>query len=272
MINQTSDNLKSDNNEEDVFTDGKFAADSGFHSKVNIKMLADDEIDAYLVDPQMRSQDPRLDHSGRYIVRDQKERKRRNTRKKKFIPDGFFFDADLKFCTCPAGKKLYRSGYRLKVGNFEATKFKAPKSACSTCDLRSQCLRYPERTEIRQVAYFHGRSPKAPETFISRMKRKIDTAVGQMIYSKRIAIAEPPFAQITIEENTINIKFGINGTGKSTISKAIQLQCSNEKQLKGLTPFKYLEENPDNIIPSVDGIENIKSVAVFNESYIFHLI
>ena len=140
----------------------------------------------------MRSRDPRFDHSGRYKIRDQKERKRKNSRNKKFIPDDFIFDADLKFCTCPAGKKLYRSGYRLKVG----IKFKPPKSACITCDLRSQCLRYPERTKIRQVAYFHGRSPKAPETYISRMKRKIDTAVGQMIYSKRIATVEPPFAQI----------------------------------------------------------------------------
>ena len=93
-------------------------------------------------------------------------------------------------------KLAITSGYRLKVGNHEATKFKAPKSACTNCDLRSQCLRYPDRTEIRQVAYFHARSPKSPETNINRMKRKIDTAVGQMIYSKRIATAEPPFAQI----------------------------------------------------------------------------
>ncbi len=196
MIDQTRENLAISNTKEDVFTNGKLTADSGFHSEANMKMLCDNEIDAYVADPRMRSRDPRFDHSGRYKVRDQKERKRRTPRRKKFTPDDFNFDADLKSCTCPAGKKLYRSGYRLKVGSYEATKFKAPKSACTGCDLRSQCLRYPERTAIRQVAYFHGRSPKAPETYISRMKRKIDTAVGQMIYSKRIATAEPPFAQI----------------------------------------------------------------------------
>jgi transposase len=197
MIDQTRENLPAATKaKEDVFTDGKLTADSGFHSEQNMKMLADNEIDAYVADPQMRRRDPRFDHSGRYKIQAQKERKRRNPRDKKFTPDDFTFDADLKFCTCPAGKKLYRSWYLLRGCDHEATKFKTPKSACSTCDLRSQCLRYPERTEIRQVAYFHGRFPKAPETCINRMKRKIDTAVGQMIYSKRIATAEPPFAQI----------------------------------------------------------------------------
>ena len=196
MIDQTRENLKATSNKEDAFADGKLTADSGFHSEKNMKMLADSSIDAYVADPKMRSRDPRFDHSGRYKLQDQKERKKRNTQNRKFTPDDFTFDSDFKFCTCPAGKKLYRSGYRMKVGSYEATKFKAPKSACSGCDLRSQCLRHPERTDIRQVAYFHGRSQKAPETYMSKMKRKIDTAVGQMIYSKRIATAEPPFAQI----------------------------------------------------------------------------
>ena len=90
-------------------------------------MLADNEIDAYVADPQMRRRDPRFDHSGRYKIQAQKECKSRNSRDKKFTPDDFTFDADLKFCTYSAGKKLYRSGYRLRVGSYEATKFKAPK-------------------------------------------------------------------------------------------------------------------------------------------------
>lgn len=196
MIRQTMGNLQAVSGEEDVFAESKLTADSGFHSEKNMKMLADNEIDAYIADPHMRRRDPRFDHSGRYKIRDQKERKRRKSGDIKFIPDDFIFDPDLKFCLCPAGKKLYRSGYRLKIGNYEATKFKAPKTACLPCQLRSQCLRTPERTEIRQVAYFHGRSPRAPETYINKMKRKIDSTMGQLIYRGRIATAEPPFAQI----------------------------------------------------------------------------
>lgn len=196
MLDQTKENLQTVSSEEDVFTEGKLTADSGFHSEKNMEMLAEKQIDAYVADPQMRSRDPRFDHSGRYKERDQKERKKRTPGKKKFSTEDFIFDPDLKFCQCPAGKRLYLSGTRMKVKDFEATKFKGPKSACVPCHLRSQCLRYPDRTEIRQVAYFHGRHPKAPETYINRMKRKIDSTLGQLIYSKRIATAEPPFAQI----------------------------------------------------------------------------
>lgn len=53
-------------------------------------------------------------------------------------------------------------------------------------------------------------------------------------------------ADVHIEEATLNIKFGINGTGKSTISNAIKLKCSDESRLQELTPFKFQENNPDN--------------------------
>jgi transposase len=193
MIDQTRENL---NDKQDVFSKAKLTADSGFHSEKNMEMLSQEQIDGYVADPKMRSRDPRFDHSGRYKIKAQKERRKRIGKIKKFTPDDFTFDPDLKFCKCPAGKKLYRNGYRVQLGNYEVTKFTAPKSACTDCHLRSQCLRYPEKTAVRQVAYNHGKSPKAPETFISKMKRKIDSTLGQSIYSRRIATAEPPFAQI----------------------------------------------------------------------------
>ncbi len=54
----------------------------------------------------------------------------------------------------------------------------------------------PGKTEIRQVAYFHGRTEKAKDSCIEKMKRKIDSAVGRALYAMRLAIAEPPFAHI----------------------------------------------------------------------------
>ncbi len=46
------------------------------------------------------------------------------------------------------------------------------------------------------MAYFHGRSAKGKETFTERMKHKIDSTAGRALYSMRVAIAEPPFANI----------------------------------------------------------------------------
>ena len=113
-----------------------------------------------------------------------------------FSAADFVFPEDLSHCICPAGQRLYRSGSQMKIGKFLATKFKGPKSACCPCKLRSACLRHPERTEIRQVAYFHGRNAQGKETFTERMKHKIDSVAGRALYSLRVAIAEPPFAHI----------------------------------------------------------------------------
>ncbi len=75
---------------------------------------------------------------------------------------------------------------------------------------------------------------------------------------------------IRIEENSLNIKYAINGIGKSTISKAISSSVND--RLKGadtlneLTPFKAVGD--DEIKPFVDGTSNIDRVMVFDEAYI----
>lgn len=48
----------------------------------------------------------------------------------------------------------------------------------------------------RQVYFFEGRSPEAPETCTQKMKRKIDTWEGRLHYSRRLGIAEPVFGNI----------------------------------------------------------------------------
>jgi len=196
MVEETKVNFKKVGKEEDVFAKTKLSADSGFHSENNMKMLSEKGIDAYVADNQFRKRDPRFTDYDRFKKRSRKERTKYYGRKGLFTTKDFTFAKDLSHCICPAGKRLYRSGYKVKMKNFVATKFKAPKSACVSCELRSQCLRKPEKTEIRQVAYFHGRSEAGKTTFSERMKTKIDSTAGRLIYSLRVGIVEPPFAHI----------------------------------------------------------------------------
>ena len=75
---------------------------------------------------------------------------------------------------------------------------------------------------------------------------------------------------IKIEENSLNIKYAINGTGKSTISMAITTSTNDKNNatntISGLMPFKHIEANI--VLPEVIGIENIKSIKIFDEKYI----
>ena len=74
-------------------------------------------------------------------------------------------------------------------------------------------------------------------------------------------------AEIKITKGTLNIKYGPNGLGKSSIAKAIQATVSNDGSLQELKPFKYraVEGAFD---PSVTGVEGINSVLVFDDSYV----
>lgn len=77
-------------------------------------------------------------------------------------------------------------------------------------------------------------------------------------------------ANISIFENSLNIKYAVNGAGKSTIAQAIL--CFVNDKLNGkvtineLKPFKYLNQEGNN--PEVVGADQIKSIKVFDEKYI----
>ncbi len=73
--------------------------------------------------------------------------------------------------------------------------------------------------------------------------------------------------EIKIESNHLNIKYGFNGTGKSTVSNAITAKINNDlSALRSLVPFKYKESG--SAVPEVQGVENFGSVMVFNEEYV----
>lgn len=75
-------------------------------------------------------------------------------------------------------------------------------------------------------------------------------------------------AQISIKQGSLNIKYGINGTGKSTIAKALELSIAGE-DLAVLTPFKSKDKPKDaQLQPMIIGSDVFKSISVFNEDYI----
>lgn len=79
-------------------------------------------------------------------------------------------------------------------------------------------------------------------------------------------------AAISIAEKKLNIKFAPNGTGKSTIAKAIILGTAENPGLKDLMPFKLKRENPQNKKPEVIGLNNVKQVMCFNEEYVAQFV
>ncbi len=71
-------------------------------------------------------------------------------------------------------------------------KFQGAKQDCVPCALRNRCLRTPEKTATRQVAFFLGKAP-GHESHTDRMKVKIDSDLGKRMITRRFATVEPVF-------------------------------------------------------------------------------
>lgn len=72
---------------------------------------------------------------------------------------------------------------------------------------------------------------------------------------------------VHLDEGRLNIKYAINGTGKSTIAHALTSMINGE-DLSYLRPFKYTNDDDEEHNPSVSSDVTINKIATFNENYI----
>ncbi len=196
MIEGTRENFEDIGSEEDVFEKAKLVADSGYHTENNVQMVVEEEIDAYIADTQFRKRDPRFAEVDKYKERFRREQRELNGAKMLYRAKDFTLSEDKRFCICPAGKRLYRNGGNVILDRNTAIKFRSRKTDCRVCEVRERCLRNPDTSEVRQVCFIQGRAPSVSETFTEKMRQKIDSIKGRLIYNRRLGIAEPPFAHI----------------------------------------------------------------------------
>ncbi len=80
---------------------------------------------------------------------------------------------------------------RIKVEGFQGA-----QRDCVPCVHRVRCLRTPNQTKTRQVAFFHGKVATQPESSGDRMKQRIDSLAGRALYGRRFATVEPVFGNL----------------------------------------------------------------------------
>jgi hypothetical protein len=153
-------------------------------------------VPAMIADGLMRKRDPRFAGQARHKARP--EALYDKTPKPsivKFRPKDFTFDPLAGTCLCPAGKKLYSTGSACSTNGRKHHKFQGAKRDCVPCELRARCLRHPERTPTRQVAFFE-KNQASPLPYTQLMKQAIDSERGKALYGRRIATVEPVFANL----------------------------------------------------------------------------
>ena len=175
-------------------------ADAGYHSKANLLALDRVNVNALLADNQMRKRDERFKDQGHYRAQpDPLYDKAGQPRAKglpRFAPRDFHYDDRTGRCVCPAGKRLYRHGSHRQINGKKAIRFRGAKRDCVPCAQRDRCLRKPETTATRQVAFFKQGNPSHADQLLSAMRERIDSAEGRAQYGQRFATVEPVFGNL----------------------------------------------------------------------------
>jgi transposase len=171
-------------------------ADAGYHSDANLQGLKAQNTPAMIADVGMRKRDERFADQGKHKAKaDPLHDKTKDDKPKVFRPEDFEFKEDGKTCICPAGKALHGSGEFYIVNGLEHLKYKGTLKDCVPCKLREQCLQKPEKTRLRQVAFFPTGQPTQMKT-TEMMRQAIDSSQGRALYSKRMGTVEPVFANL----------------------------------------------------------------------------
>jgi len=227
MVEATRENFNEIGKEEDIFKKTQLTADSGFHSEKNVQMVIEEGIDAVIADNKFRHRDPQFADADRHKEKHNKEIAKRFDRAIIYQPRDFTVSPDKAFCICPAGKRMYKSGNAMHNG-LHAIKYHGTKRDCIPCDQRVQCMKNPDVTETRQFAHFTGKTDQQTKTFTQKMREKIDSVAGKLLYGRRMATVEPVFANV---RSSLGLdRFSLRG--KTKVSIQWRLYCTVHNLLK----------------------------------------
>jgi transposase len=198
-------------------------ADTGFANEANMQYLHENTINAYIPDNQFRSRDPKFAHQKeKYGKRHQKPKKDQTT---KVIPASEFqFDPVKLTCVCPAEKSLSLIGVKDDINGNPKAFFNGRLLQCRHCDLKQQCMQNPSSADHRkgsgrQVSFMLD--AKRKPTYTDWMKHRVDSKEGKYIYSHRMSVVEPVFANIGTQKR-LN-RFSLRG--KTKVDTQWKLYC-----------------------------------------------
>lgn len=180
LIEKTEKNMKSVKTGWS-FHDSKVIADTGYFSEHNCEYLRNNSIDAYIPDKFFRKRDPRYPANFPH---------RKPGNKNLYGHDRFMFNESSNNFTCPGGNILKFDGRKNLHGHI-GRRYVIKDKSCHTCYLKTECLK--KGSKVRTI--FITDIPK-PKTNSDAMIEKIDTPYGRKMYSKRMGIIEPVFANI----------------------------------------------------------------------------
>lgn len=198
-------------------------ADAGYHSEEHLKALEAMNTQALIADNRMRQRDPRFDSQDHHKAKpdplyDKSARLKEPT---KYRSADFNYDPVAQTCVCPAGNSLYHHGKHCVIGDFISVRFRGAQRDCGPCTHRERCLRHPDKSKTRQVAFFLGTAPNRPASHTDRMKKHIDSPKGRERYGQCFATVAPVFGNLRYNKRLSRFTL----RGRTKVNAQWQLFC-----------------------------------------------
>ena len=188
-------------------------ADTGFANESNMAYLYEKGVNGYIPDNKFRE---RLK-----VFSGQKKKYGKRHQKPGSKPpsltypaSAFQFDPKSLRCTCPSGEEISFRGIRKDAYGNERATFEGRLNQCRHCAINDRCMKNPASSiprtgNGRQVSF--AMSEKKP-TYTDWMKHRVDSDYGKYIYSHRMSVVEPVFANIGTQKR-LN-RFSLRGRKK----------------------------------------------------------
>ena len=200
MLDGAKENIKEIGKGEDYFEGKILTADSNYHDPSNLKKCNEEKIDAYIPDKRFRKRDPRFKN----------DKRRARRRVGRFTLKDFQYNKEIDEYLCPGGKVLKLRVKEVVADGVIYNRYSADEEDCKGCELKAKCMmsvKGKRRTLGVPIGHVPGNLSKA-------MADKIDSEKGRRIYSQRIAIVEPVFANIAAQKRmdrfTLRKKIKVN--------------------------------------------------------------
>ena len=182
VLDGAKENMRAIGCGEDYFVGKTLTADSNYHSPPNLRKCEAEGLDAYIPDKRFRRRDPRFE----------REHKQRQHRTDRLALGDFDHPEGRDEYRCPHGEV-----FRLQVKDTITDgviyrRYRNDGEGCKGCELKARCVK-GKKTKRRHLMVPVG---SAVGNLSKAMAAKIDSEQGRRIYHRRIAIAEPVFANI----------------------------------------------------------------------------
>lgn len=211
VIEQAEENLKAVTDKKEPLCAKTILADAGYFSEENLRGAAEKKLEAIIPDVNFRKRDERF-----------VDRKAHAGADYKFGSHDFSYEAKTTTYICPNGKALKHVGRSEYHGVF-GDRYQSKASDCKGCPLTDRCFLRKMSIRGRRTLFISDKDEGS--NYSARMIEKMDRPEIRKLYSRRVAIIEPVFANITFHKK-LN-RFTLRGKAKVNVQWKLYCMVHN---------------------------------------------